>query len=82
MDPQIRIMHQTTYEAIWDAGYEPTEFKGKRTGFFVGSCYNDTQSARSEDAHKLNDHFDFASSQVPFYFDFKGVSMSISHFGD
>src|SRR5690606_21758246 len=46
MDPQIRISHETTYEAIIDAGYNPSELAGKRTGYYIGYCYDDSKVAQ------------------------------------
>ncbi len=41
MDPQIRIMHECTWEALEDAGYDPYEYPGV-IGFFVGANNNVT----------------------------------------
>jgi acyl transferase domain-containing protein len=36
MDPQARIMLETTYEAICDAGVCPQKLRGTKTGVYVG----------------------------------------------
>lgn len=36
MDPQARIILETTYEAIADAGIFPHSLRGSKTGVYVG----------------------------------------------
>ncbi|XP_077256657.1 fatty acid synthase-like isoform X4 [Temnothorax americanus] len=43
MDPMARMILEHTYEAIIDAGVNPKELQGTRTGVFTGICA-DTQS--------------------------------------
>lgn len=42
MDPMIRTLMEHTYEAIIDAGINPKELQGTRTGVFTALC-GDTQ---------------------------------------
>lgn len=35
LDPRHKILLETTYECIVDAGYNPKELKGSRTGKFL-----------------------------------------------
>ena len=39
MDPQQRMLFEVSYEAIIDAGYNPTELRGTQTGVFVGNVF-------------------------------------------
>lgn len=72
MDPQIRLLHETCYEAIVDAGMDPNELRGKRIGVFIGHCYDDTDSAYREDASKAPAFKQLAASRVSYAFDFTG----------
>ena len=49
MDPQFKICHETTFEAIIDAGLDPVDLRGSRTGMFVGYCYNDARMAQVQE---------------------------------
>lgn len=35
MDPRHRLVLETTYECIVDAGYNPKELRGTRTGIYI-----------------------------------------------
>lgn len=39
MDPQLRILLELTHEAIVDAGVNPNEIRGSKTGVFIGVMY-------------------------------------------
>jgi len=41
MDPQQRLFLQTTWKAIEDSGYKPSEFWGRNIGVFVGMQFDD-----------------------------------------
>ncbi|XP_025153014.1 fatty acid synthase-like [Harpegnathos saltator] len=40
-DPMCRMLLEHTYEAIIDAGVNPKELRGTKTGVFIGSCYSE-----------------------------------------
>ena len=64
MDPQIRIFHETTFEAIVDAGFDPRDLKGYRTSVYIGWCYSDTDSAMKEDESKVAEFLQLASNRL------------------
>lgn len=43
MDPRCRILTETAYEAILDAGINPKLLHGTKTGVFVGSCFAESE---------------------------------------
>jgi fatty acid synthase len=43
MDPMMRVLLETAVEAIIDAGMNPSELEGSRTGVFTGACWSDTE---------------------------------------
>ncbi|XP_014488990.1 PREDICTED: fatty acid synthase-like, partial [Dinoponera quadriceps] len=43
-DPMCRMLLEHTYEAIIDAGVNPKELRGTKTGVFIGSCYSTTRN--------------------------------------
>jgi fatty acid synthase len=43
MDPMMRILLETVVEAIMDAGMNPSEVEGSRTGVFVGTCWSEME---------------------------------------
>ncbi|WP_122323628.1 SDR family NAD(P)-dependent oxidoreductase, partial [Pseudomonas coronafaciens] len=43
MDPQHRLFLKTAWEAVWNAGMEPTALAGQSVGVFVGMQFQDYQ---------------------------------------
>lgn len=64
MDPQLRMILESTYEAIVDAGLNPQELRGSRTGVYIGI-------SKSDD---IDDTF---ANHLLAVFDFKGPSHKV-----
>ncbi|XP_029670079.1 fatty acid synthase-like [Formica exsecta] len=43
MDPMGRMLLEHTYEAIIDAGVNPKDIRGTKTGVFIGACFSESQ---------------------------------------
>ncbi|XP_077490481.1 fatty acid synthase-like isoform X4 [Amblyomma americanum] len=83
MDPQLRLLLETTYEAIVDAGYDPATLRGKKVGVFVGSIANEMGSALYADPDKADGYvrlgttFCSFSNRLSYCFDFRGPSLTV-----
>lgn len=47
-DPQLRIILETAYESILDAGLNPAELKGTKTGVFIAATYMEANTYNTE----------------------------------
>ncbi|KAL2715899.1 fatty acid synthase-like [Vespula squamosa] len=54
MDPMSRMMHEHTYEAIVDAGINPEDIRGTRTGVFIATCFVDSEASWLHGKIKVN----------------------------
>ena len=44
LDPGMRVLMETVMEAIMDAGVNPLELEGSKTGVFIGFSYSDVEN--------------------------------------
>ncbi|BCJ96172.1 hypothetical protein acsn021_37410 [Anaerocolumna cellulosilytica] len=86
MDPQIRILHETCWEALEDGGYYPGKSRN-RIGLYVGAASNilwrmlsfkvaGSQGSDQFNASILNDK-DFIASRISYNFNLSGPSYTI-----
>lgn len=45
MDPMLKLLIETTYEAITDAGINPKNFRGSKTAVFTGSMTSESEKS-------------------------------------
>lgn len=43
MDPMCRMLLERAYEAVVDAGFNPKQLRGSRTGVYVGACFSESE---------------------------------------
>ncbi|KAL1517282.1 hypothetical protein ABEB36_001067 [Hypothenemus hampei] len=84
MDPQLRMLLELTHEAIVDAGINPSEIRGSRTGVFIG--VSDSESSEywtAQDPDTINGYGltgccrAMFPNRLSYTFDFKGPSYAI-----
>ncbi|KAK8777051.1 hypothetical protein V5799_029605 [Amblyomma americanum] len=83
MDPQLRLLLETSYEAIMDAGYDPATLRGRKIGVFLGSPDSETSDALTLDTEKINGYSvvgccrSMFANRISYSFDFNGPSFTV-----
>ncbi|CAG7734024.1 unnamed protein product [Allacma fusca] len=85
LDSRIKLLLETTYEAIVDAGINPVEIQGSRTGVFVGGADSTTQGilSRSTSPDKINKYgalgnvSSMFANRLSYVFNLHGPSYSV-----
>lgn len=85
IDPQQRILLETTWEALENAGLNPHALKGTETGVFVGIHSHDYEilQLKQSDADDCSPYFatsnsaSVAAGRLSYFFDFQGPAISI-----
>lgn len=83
MDPQLRLLLETTQEAIIDSGFNPVELRGSRTGVFVGASTSESEDFWNSEPEKVNGYGltgctrAMFPNRISFTYDFKGPSFAV-----
>ncbi|XP_072392068.1 fatty acid synthase-like [Diabrotica undecimpunctata] len=80
-DPRQRILLETVYESVVDAGYNPSELYGSKTGVYVGLAnftnMNEMRSMESNGYGNLGMALYGAANRISHAFNFRGPSMAL-----
>ncbi|KAK8766021.1 hypothetical protein V5799_007202, partial [Amblyomma americanum] len=80
---EMRLLLETSYEAIVHAGYDPDILRGKKIGVFVGSGIGDFDEAFGSDPEKMDGFTllgtckSMLSNRLSYTFDFNGPSFTV-----
>jgi fatty acid synthase len=83
MDAQQRLILETAYESIVDAGVNPKDLRGSKTGVFVGVSASETDDALLANPETMTGYSlpgcqrGMFANRVSFIFDFKGPSFAV-----
>ncbi|MER6030948.1 thioester reductase domain-containing protein [Streptomyces sp. NPDC001851] len=81
MDPQQRVLLETAWEAIEQAGIDPTTLKGTRTGVFAGlveQSYLDLDSPEEFEGYQMTSKLSsMASGRISYTLGLEGPSVSV-----
>jgi len=85
MDPQMRVFHECTWEALEDSGYNPYQFDGA-IGLYAGASVNPLFNINVDDEESWIEKWermtladkDFLCSRISYRLNLKGPSVNIS----
>lgn len=83
MDPQLRMLLETTHEAIVDAGINPLDLKGSKTGVFVGVSSSESDEYWTSEPERVNGYGltgccrAMFPNRISYTFDFNGPSFAL-----
>jgi acyl transferase domain-containing protein len=83
LDPQQRILLETTYEALENAGIPLESIRGSNTGVYVATFSQDYETMLLKDTHDLlkyhvlGTHKSIVAGRVSYVFDLKGPSLTL-----
>ena len=80
MDPRQRMMLETTWQALEDAGMDPDELKGSRTGLYAGiatSEYRDLMTASDHGVSYLSTAASMMVGRIAFLLGLEGPTIPV-----
>nr|VFJ71878.1 MAG: epothilone polyketide synthase D [Candidatus Kentron sp. FW] len=83
LDPQQRLLHEVTWEALEDAGIPMDRLKGSNTGVYIGGFMLDYQSIVAANRHRVDIHtatgmsHTVLSNRLSYTFDLRGPSFTV-----
>ncbi|XP_043469524.1 fatty acid synthase-like [Leptopilina heterotoma] len=83
MDPMLRMMIETTYEAITDAGINPRELRGSKSAVFTASTFSESEKSffyektQANGIGLLGASRAMLSNRLSFFLGFTGPSINI-----
>ena len=81
MDPQERLLLESVWETVENAGYDVGELSKDRVGVFMGSMINQyplVTADRNKSADLLNTTTWSLANRLSFFFDFRGPSIAVN----
>jgi acyl transferase domain-containing protein/NADPH:quinone reductase-like Zn-dependent oxidoreductase/NADP-dependent 3-hydroxy acid dehydrogenase YdfG/acyl carrier protein len=83
LDPQHRWLMEVTWEAMEDAGLQPEQLSGTKTGVFVGISTHDYIALLRQQIHLVDGYVNIgsalciAANRLSFLFNFRGPSFAV-----
>uniref|UniRef100_A0A6B2E4Y7 Fatty acid synthase n=1 Tax=Phlebotomus kandelakii TaxID=1109342 RepID=A0A6B2E4Y7_9DIPT len=83
MDPVLRMLLESTHEAIIDSGFNPQDLRGTRTGVYIGVSASETEQYWCGDPDLVNGYGltgcarAMFANRLSFTFDFRGPSYAV-----
>ncbi|EGC32701.1 hypothetical protein DICPUDRAFT_56925 [Dictyostelium purpureum] len=81
IDPQQRLLLKCTWEALEDAGIDPSTLRGSKTSTFIGSSTSDYDSVNRSPFETQKNIFGASihsvANRISYCFDFRGESITI-----